>query len=152
MRFAVCVVTSISPYSWFLLGIFTFHNLLILGYVFRYLVLRGLPTPSTPPPLVHSKNRGVLSSIWRPELGPCLLELCLSVARAETSTLLSHLKWDQEEKDDLKHRWINFSGHCSQRRREPSCPFGRLSTGWGLFTEKPSSSALMTTLRSQYYG
>lgn len=102
-----------SPY--FLFSTFIFHNSLILGCIFLEL---GMICQPTPLPLVHSKT--LLASIWRAELSPCLLELCHSVVRAETSTLLSHFKWDQEEKDDLKHRWINFSGHCTQWRWEPS--------------------------------
>lgn len=115
-RFAVCLVTSRTPYSQSSTGILMYHNSLISGYVFHNLASsaktlpyqQSLPKASCPPYGEQSE-------------APSLLEPCLSVVRAETSTLLSHFKWDQEEKDDVKHRWINFSGHCTQRRGEPSC-------------------------------
>lgn len=111
-----CLFSDISfPSPYFLFWTFIFNNSLILDYVFSGL---RIIFQHTPLPLVHSKT--LLAFIWRAELSPCLLELCHSVVRAETSTLLSHFKWDQEEKDDLKHRWINFSCHCTQRRWEPS--------------------------------
>ncbi len=117
---------------------------IIYWYWVTFFVTWCHSTP-TPLPPVQYKN-WLLSSIWRAELDPCLLELCLSVIRAETSTLLSHFKWDQEEKDDLKHRWINFSGHCTQRRGESSSDLvllaGSVLAEASSKRPKPSSSAM----------
>lgn len=38
--------------------------------------------------------------------------------KRQASTLWSHFMWDQEGRDDLKRRWINFSGQPTQRRWE----------------------------------